>query len=166
MYRAIAIVSAMLMAGGAWAQSGDKTRNVASEINSYEEIIVEMSPSAPECNLVNPAKFQTRMDKQLSALGVNQDDESGVHAVVGVTAVPLSAERCAATVEVQFRIWLTPADVGAADAVRYVSSFERFPVIIYKSGYLISHPKDVMEHFVGESIEKLIDDFKQKRVQE
>lgn len=163
MLRVLSVAFAFVFSAAVTAQADSVYNNVASEIEGYKEIDVLFSEEAAKCKLADAAVYEQRVRDKFADMGIKDNPDSIAFMTLGITAFPYTASTCVANVDLQFRIWMTPADMGQAEAVQYVDAYERFPVIIYREALLLARPIDVMGHFVGTTIDRLADDFKTKR---
>ncbi|WP_420402308.1 hypothetical protein [Nisaea sp.] len=107
------LLPALLLALGiSTPGTADANSGVAKELNAYSESIVVLdTKSEKTCNIEEKAKeYQAHLDAQLITLGINDDDESGLAAVLLITSqnFAIAGSHCALHVDLSFQTRIPP----------------------------------------------------------
>jgi hypothetical protein len=161
-----------VIASGAQAQM----TNVPQEITGYRNIIVNMSETAPQCNLTDPEMFRKELADKLSAIGVDQSDDSYSNVELRVTAKSFGflTNHCVTSVEMFFEAALSNDNLVTSDEnlKAAIDRMKVIPIILYEDGQIGVQPQTQpssggkstdTQKAVATAIGELVDRFKSRR---
>lgn len=151
--------------------------SAAKEINAYKKIEVVFTKNAKKCGFESTEPFERNLQKDLAAVGVNQNDNSVVEILLEVGGIVYGAleSQCVVDVNLDFRTTLRAVNITTANAAvrQAVDRLKAFPISLYKVGafavsttlYTVADGRNVTqaEAEVIKIIQRLVTRFEEER---